>query len=257
MSGHSKWATIKHRKGAADKARGKLFAKLIRQVEVAAREGGGDLDSNATLRTMYQKARDNSVPLDTIERAIKRGTGELEGVSYEQVTYEGYAPGGVAMFVDVLTDNRNRTGSEIRSVFTRAGGSLAEPGAVAWQFERQGVVVVPAVASEPDAADPDEDELMLTALDAGAEDIEREGDTWRVITEPADTMAVREAIEAAGIAVSSADLTYAPQNLIELTSVSSAKQVMAVLDALDDHDDVQGVYANFDISDSLLESIAN
>ncbi|WP_420439376.1 YebC/PmpR family DNA-binding transcriptional regulator [Candidatus Poriferisodalis sp.] len=257
MSGHSKWATIKHRKGAADKARGKLFAKLIRQVEVAAREGGGDLDSNATLRTMYQKARDNSVPLDTIERAIKRGTGELEGVSYEQVTYEGYAPGGVAMFVDVLTDNRNRTGSEIRSVFTRAGGSLAEPGAVAWQFERQGVVVVPAVASEPDAADPDEDELMLAALDAGAEDIEREGDTWRVITEPADTMAVREAIEAAGIAVSSADLTYAPQNLIELTSVSSAKQVMAVLDALDDHDDVQGVYANFDISDSLLESIAN
>ncbi len=257
MSGHSKWATIKHRKGAADKARGKLFAKLIRQVEVAAREGGGDLDSNATLRTMYQKARDNSVPLDTIERAIKRGTGELEGVSYEQVTYEGYAPGGVAMFVDVLTDNRNRTGSEIRSVFTRAGGSLAEPGAVAWQFERQGVVVVPAVASEPDAADPDEDELMLTALDAGAEDIEREGDTWRVITEPADTMAVREAIEAAGIAVSSADLTYAPQNLIELTSVSSAKQVMAVLDALDDHDDVQGVYANFDISESLLESIAN
>lgn len=257
MSGHSKWATIKYRKGAADKARGKLFAKLIRQVEAAAREGGGDLDSNATLRTMYQKARDNSVPLDTIERAIKRGTGELEGVSYEQVTYEGYAPGGVAMFVDVLTDNRNRTGSEIRSVFTRAGGSLAEPGAVAWQFERQGVVVVPAVASEPDAADPDEDELMLAALDAGAEDIEREGDTWRVITEPADTMAVREAIEAAGIAVSSADLTYAPQNLIELTSVSSAKQVMAVLDALDDHDDVQGVYANFDISESLLESIAN
>ena len=257
MSGHSKWATIKHRKGAADKARGKLFAKLIRQVEVAAREGGGDLDSNATLRTMYQKARDNSVPLDTIERAIKRGTGELEGLSYEQVTYEGYAPGGVAMFVDVLTDNRNRTGSEIRSLFTRAGGSLAEPGAVAWQFERKGVVVVPAVASEPDAAEPDEDELMLVALEAGAEDIEREGDSWRVITEPADTMTVREAIEAAGIAVKAADLTYAPQNLIELTDASSAKQVMAILDALDDHDDVQGVYANFDISESLLEKIAD
>ena len=262
MSGHSKWATIKHRKGAADKARGKLFAKLIRQVEVAAREGGGDLDANATLRTMYQKARDNSVPLDTIERAIKRGTGELEGVSYEQVTYEGYAPGGVAMFVDVLTDNRNRTGSEIRSVFTRAGGSLAEPGAVAWQFERKGVVVVPAVAPEPDgsAADdgavPDEDDLILVALDAGAEDVEREGDTWRVTAAAGDTMAVREAISAAGIAVTSADLTYAPQNLIELTSASEAKQVMAVLDALDDHDDVQGVYANFDISDSLLEAIA-
>ncbi|WP_419864306.1 YebC/PmpR family DNA-binding transcriptional regulator [Candidatus Poriferisodalis sp.] len=259
MSGHSKWATIKHRKGAADKARGKLFAKLIRQVEVAAREGGGDLDANATLRTMYQKARDNSVPLDTIERAIKRGTGELEGVSYEQVTYEGYAPGGVAMFVDVLTDNRNRTGSEIRSLFTRAGGSLAEPGAVAWQFERKGVVVVPAAApdsSEGAGAAPDEDELILVALDAGAEDVEQEGDTWRVTAAAADTMAVREAIEAAGIAVTSADLTYAPQNLIELTSVSEAKQVMAVLDALDDHDDVQGVYANFDISDSLLEAIA-
>ena len=261
MSGHSKWATIKHRKGAADKARGKLFAKLIRQVEVAAREGGGDLDANATLRTMYQKARDNSVPLDTIERAIKRGTGELEGVSYEQAIYEGYAPGGVAMFVDVLTDNRNRTGSEIRSLFSRAGGSLSEPGAVAWQFERKGVVVVRAVAAVPDATGgeasaPDEDELMLVALEAGAEDIYREGDAWRVITEPADTMAVREAITEAGIAVASADLTYAPQNLIELTSVSEAKQVMAVLDALDDHDDVQGVYANFDISDSLLEQIA-
>ncbi|WP_419920542.1 YebC/PmpR family DNA-binding transcriptional regulator [Candidatus Poriferisodalis sp.] len=253
MSGHSKWATIKHRKGAADKARGKLFAKLIRQVEVAAREGGGDLDSNATLRAMYQKARDNSVPLDTIERAIKRGTGELEGVSYEQVHYEGYAPGGVAMFVDVLTDNRNRTGSEIRSVFTRAGGTLAEPGAVAWQFQRTGIVVVPA---EPDGVAVDEDDLMLVALDAGAEDLEREGDTWRVTTVPGDTMAVREAIEAAGITVSSADLTYVPQNLIELTEASAAKQVMAVLDALDDHDDVQGVYANFDISESLLETIA-
>ena len=253
MSGHSKWATIKHRKGAADKARGKLFAKLIRQVEVAAREGGGDLDSNATLRTMYQKARDSSVPLDTIERAIKRGTGELEGVSYEQVHYEGYAPGGVAMFVDVLTDNRNRTGSEIRSVFARAGGALAEPGAVAWQFQRTGVIVVPA---EPDGVAVDEDDLMLVALDAGAEDLHREGDMWQVTTDPGDTMAVREAIEAAGITVSSADLTYVPQNLIELTEASAAKQVMAVLDALDDHDDVQGVYANFDISESLLEAIA-
>ena len=168
MSGHSKWATIKHKKGAADKARGKLFAKLIRQVEVAAREGGGDLDSNANLRTMYQKARDNSVPLDTIERAIKRGTGELEGVSYEQVSYEGYAPHGVAMFVDVLTDNRNRTGAEIRSVFTRAGGSLAEPGAVAWQFERKGVVLLPGTL--------DEDDVMLAALEAGAEDVVVEGD---------------------------------------------------------------------------------
>ena len=247
MSGHSKWATIKHKKGAADKARGKLFAKLIRQVEVAAREGGGDLDSNANLRTMYQKARDNSVPLDTIERAIKRGTGELEGVNYEQVNYEGYAPHGVAMFVDVLTDNRNRTGAEIRSVFSRAGGSLAEPGAVAWQFERKGVVTAPGTV--------DEDLIMMTALEAGAEDVVAEGDSWRITTEPSDTASVREALEASGIEVSSTDLTYLPQNVVELASSGEEAQVMAVMDALDDHDDVQGVYANFDISDEILAEL--
>ncbi len=247
MSGHSKWATIKHKKGAADKARGKLFAKLIRQVEVAAREGGGDLEANANLRTMYQKARDNSVPLDTIERAIKRGTGELEGVSYEQVSYEGYAPHGVAMFVDVLTDNRNRTGAEIRSLFARAGGSLAEPGAVAWQFERKGMILVPGST--------DEDQVMMAALEAGAEDIVGEGDTWRVTTEPTETIAVREALEDSGIEVSSTDLTYLPQNLVELSSSGEAAQVMAVMDALDDHDDVQGVYANFDVSDEVLAEL--
>mgnify|MGYP001402180345 FL=1 len=247
MSGHSKWATIKHKKGAADKARGKLFAKLIRQVEVAAREGGGDLEANANLRTMYQKARDNSVPLDTIERAIKRGTGELEGVSYEQVSYEGYAPHGVAMFVDVLTDNRNRTGAEIRSLFARAGGSLAEPGAVAWQFERKGMILVPGST--------DEDQVMMAALEAGAEDIVGEGDTWRVTTEPTETIAVREALENSGIEVSSTDLTYLPQNLVELSSSGEAAQVMAVMDALDDHDDVQGVYANFDVSDEVLAEL--
>ena len=248
VSGHSKWATIKHKKGAADKARGKLFAKLIRQVEVAAREGGGDLDANATLRTMYQKARDNSVPLDTIERAIKRGTGELEGVTYEQVTYEGYAPHGVAVFVEALTDNRNRTGAEIRSVFSRAGGSLAEPGAVAWQFDRKGVVIVPSSV--------DEDEVMLTALDAGAEDVVEEGEVFRVTTEASDTMAVRGALEEAGIEVTSADLTFLPQNLVELAAVGEAKSVMAVMDALDDHDDVQGVYANFDVPDDVMAALA-
>src|ERR671918_2267165 len=156
MSGHSKWATTKHQKAAKDKVRGKLFAKLIRQVEVAAREGGGDPDSNPTLRTMYQKARDASVPLDTIERAIKRGTGELEGVTYEQITYEGYAPGGVAMLIEVLTDNRNRTGSDVRGVFTKLGGSMAEPGSVSWQFSRRGVIEV--------AGSADEDELMMAAI---------------------------------------------------------------------------------------------
>ncbi len=205
------------------------------------------MDSNANLRTMYQKARDNSVPLDTIERAIKRGTGELEGVNYEQVNYEGYAPHGVAMFVDVLTDNRNRTGAEIRSVFSRAGGSLAEPGAVAWQFERKGVVTAPGTV--------DEDLIMMAALEAGAEDVVEEGDSWRITTEPSDTASVREALEASGIEVSSTDLTYLPQNVVELASSGEAAQVMAVMDALDDHDDVQGVYANFDISDEILAEL--
>src|SRR5438552_9619818 len=159
MSGHSKWATIKHKKGAADKARGKLFAKLIRQIEVAAREGGGDPEGNPTLRTMYQKARDASVPMDTIDRAIKRGTGELEGVRYEQVAYEGYAPCGVAVIVECLTDNRNRTGADVRGIFSKHGGSIAEPGAVAWQFERKGVVILPRAIAE--------DDLMLLALEAG------------------------------------------------------------------------------------------
>lgn len=258
MSGHSKWATIKHRKGAADKARSKLFAKLIRAVEVAARDGGGDLDANATLRTMYQKARDNSVPLDTIERAIKRGTGELEGVSYESVSYEGYAPGGVAMYVEVLTDNRNRTGSEIRSVFSRAGGSLAEPGAVAWQFERQGLIVVAGEARSDDEVTPvDEDEIMMAALDAGANDISGVGDVWHVSTDAAETGAVREALEGAGMKVTSSEITYVAKNTVEVSETSEAKQVMAVLDALDDHDDVQGVYANFDMSDDLLETLAS
>ena len=248
MSGHSKWATIKHKKGAADKARGKLFAKLIRQVEVAAREGGSDLDSNATLRTMYQKARDASVPLDTIERAMKRGTGELEGVQYEAVHYEGYAPAGVAIYVEGLTDNRNRTGAEIRSLFSKSGGSLAEPGAVAWQFERKGVVIVPG--------EVDEDELMMLAIEAGADDIVREGDTWRVTTEAVETNNVRTAIEAGGVSVVSADLTMLPQNLLQLDDVSDAKQVLNVIDALDDHDDVQGVYANFDVPDSVMAELA-
>ena len=169
MSGHSKWATIKHKKGATDAKRAKVFAKLIRQVEVAAREGGPDPDMNPSLRTMYQKARDSSVPLDTIEKAIKRATGGLDGVSYEQITYEGYAPGGVALLIEVLTDNRNRSGSDVRSVFTKRGGSMAEPGAVAWQFDRKGSLLVDGSV--------DEDELMLSAIDAGAEDIVREGES--------------------------------------------------------------------------------
>src|SRR5687768_1104224 len=247
MSGHSKWATIKHKKGAADAARGKLFAKLIRQVEVAAREGGGDPDMNPTLRTMYQKARDASVPLDTIERAIKRGTGDLEGVIYEQVTYEGYAPHGVAVLVEVLTDNRNRTGADIRSLFTRSGGNLAEPGAVNWLFERKGVVVVPGAVEE--------DTLMEVTLEAGADDLEDEGDTWRVTSGPSELPAVRAALEEAGISFDSADVTMVPSNTVELDTPDAAKAVLRLIDALDDLDDVQDVYANFDVPDEILQTM--
>jgi YebC/PmpR family DNA-binding regulatory protein len=247
MSGHSKWATIKHKKSAVDKARGKLYAKILRQVEVAARQGGGDVDANPTLRTYYEKARAASIPNDTIHRAIKRGTGELEGVTYEEVTYEGYAPGGVAVFVETLTDNRNRTSAEIRSAFTRNGGSVAEPGAVAWQFERKGVVMV--------ARSVDEDELLLTALDAGAEDIVDEGDTWRVTTPPTDLHRVEGALGEAGIAIESADLTMIPTSTVPLADAESAKRVLRVVDTLDEHDDVQNVYANFDIPDSILQSV--
>jgi len=246
VSGHSKWATIKHKKGAADAKRGKLFAKLIKQVEVAARTGGGDLDSNATLRTMYQKARDASVPLDTIERAVKRGTGELEGVNYETVTYEGYAPGGVALYIECLTDNRNRTGGDVRNTLSKNGGSLAEPGAVAWQFDRKGVILVPSSV--------DEDELMMVVLDAGAEDIVADGDGWQVTTPPTDFNTVRDAIEAAGIAFESADLTMLASSTVEVTEPGTARRVLKLLELLDDLDDVQDVHANFDISDELMES---
>src|SRR5262245_43123610 len=247
MSGHSKWHSIKHKKGAADKARGKLFAKLIRQVEVAARTGGGDPDANPTLRTMYQKAREASVPLDTIERAIKRGTGELEGVNYENIVYEAYAPSGVALLIEVLTDNRNRSGSDIRTALNKNGGSLAEPGAVAWQFERKGIVLVPRSVEE--------DDLMLVALDHGAEDLVDEGDIWRVTCEPSTTPDLRAALEESGLAVESADVTMLPTSTVQLTEESSAKQVLRVIDALDDLDDVQDVYANFDIPDEILEAV--
>ncbi|MFN8035946.1 MAG: YebC/PmpR family DNA-binding transcriptional regulator [Acidimicrobiia bacterium] len=248
MSGHSKWHSIKHAKGAADAARGKLFARLARQIEVAARAGGGDIDGNPTLRTMVGKARDASMPKDNIERAIKRGTGELEGVTYEAINYEGYAPNGVAVYVEALTDNRNRTGAEIKNIFSRNGGSLAEPGAVAWQFERKGVVILDKGAAS-------EDDVMLAALEAGAEDIEDQGDTWQVTTPPTVLAAVRDALGQAEIAIRDADLTMLPSTTIELGDESSAKQVLRVIDALEEHDDVQNVYANFDIPDAVLASI--
>jgi YebC/PmpR family DNA-binding regulatory protein len=248
MSGHSKWATIKHKKGAADKARGKLFAKLIRQVEVAARSGGGDPEMNPTLRTMYQKARSASVPLDTIEKAIKRGTGELEGVNYESVTYEGYAPSGVALLIETLTDNRNRTGAEVRSALSRHGGSLAEPGAVAWQFERRGTITLPKSM--------DEDELMMLVLDAGADDITDEGENWRIMTDPSDLTEVRAALETESIEGIESDLIMVPTSTVPLDAAADAKKVLNLIEALDDHDDVQAVSANFDISDDILAEVA-
>ncbi len=248
MSGHSKWHSIKHAKGAADAARGKLFARLARQIEVAARDGGGDIEGNPTLRTMVQKARDGSMPKDNIERAIKRGTGELEGVTYESITYEGYATNGVAVYVECLTDNRNRTGAEIKNIFTRNGGSLAEPGAVAWQFERKGIVVLAKAAAS-------EDDLMLAALDAGAEDIADLGDTWQVTTPPSELHTVRAGLEDAGMTIGSTDLTMVATTSIALGDAASAKQVLRVIDALEEHDDVQNVYANFDVPDDVLQSV--
>jgi YebC/PmpR family DNA-binding regulatory protein len=244
MSGHSKWATTKYRKGAQDQARAKLFAKIIRQVEVAAREGGSDMTANASLRTMYTKARDASVPIDTIERAIKRGTGELEGVRYESISYEGYAPDGVAVIVETLSDNRNRTGAEIRNIFNRNGGSMAEPGAVSWQFERKGVITL--------ARDLDEDRVMEVASDAGAEDLEDDDDRWSVTCEPGDLAAVRDALDVAGLPPQSAELTMVPSSTVAVEDEAAAKRVLRLIDALDDHDDVQNVYANFDIPDAVM-----
>ncbi|MDP9075636.1 MAG: YebC/PmpR family DNA-binding transcriptional regulator [Actinomycetota bacterium] len=263
MSGHSKWATIKHKKGAQDKARGKLFAKLIRQVEVAAREGGGDPDANPTLRTMFQKARDSSVPMDTIDRAIKRGTGELEGVRYEPVVYEAYAPCGVAVIIETLTDNRNRTGSDVRTAFAKNGGSMAEPGAVSWQFERKGIMLVPKTQvlaggggrSGPATRELTEDEIMLAALEAGAEDVTDAGDSWEITTAPSDLADVRAALEAASIGFDSAELTMVASNTVPLDNEGDAKRVLRLIDLLEDLDDVQNVYANFDIPDSILELV--
>lgn len=246
MSGHSKWATIKHKKGAADKARGKLFAKLARQIEVAAK-GGGDIDTNASLRTIVQKAKQAQMTKDAIDRAIKRGTGESDGANYESITYEGYAPGGVAMLVDVLTDNRNRAASDVRNAFSKFGGAMAEPGAVGWQFSRRGVIYV--------SGSLDEDTVMTAALEAGADDIERDGDSWKVLSEPSVVYDVQEALVAAGIEVQSAESTMVSSTTIEVTSADDAKQILRIMDMLEDNDDVQDVYSNFDIDESLMQEI--
>lgn len=246
MSGHSKWSTIKRKKGAADAQRSKLWGKLMRGVEVAAREGGGKIEANPTLASAVQKAKESSVPNDNIDRAIKRGTGELEGESYEEVSYEGYGPGGVAILVNCLTNNRNRAAQDVRSAFNSTGGKLAEPGAVSWMFEPRGVVVVGGGVSE--------DDVFLVAADAGAEDVRSSDDSVEVISAPDSFRAVREALEAAGIAVESSELTQLPKTTVELDG-SEAKKVLHLIDELEELDDVQDVYANFDIPDEVLASV--
>jgi YebC/PmpR family DNA-binding regulatory protein len=250
VSGHSKWATIKRRKGAADAKRSNQFAKLLRAVEVAAREGGsGDVKANMTLASAVDKARSFSVPVDNIERAIKRGSGDLEGVArYEEVTYEGYGPGGVAVFVETLTDNRNRTTQDVRHAFTRSGGNLGENGSTAWMFARKGSIQV-----EKDAA-PDEEKLLEIALEAGADDLSDSESTWEITSDPGSFSAVRDAIESAGIPMLSAELTMLPQNTVPVEG-GQAKQVLALLEALEELDDVQNVYANFDIPESVMAEL--
>ena len=247
MSGHSKWSSIKHKKGAADAKRGKLFSKLSRAIIVAAREGGPDPDGNATLATAIQKARDNSMPKDNIERAIARGAGTAsDGDAYEHVTYEGYGPNGVALFVEALTDNRNRTASDVRHIFTKNDGSLGESGSVAWLFERKGVVLV--------ADSVDEEELTFAAADGGAEDVVREGSSFEVISSPDGLQTVRAALEGAGISYESADLTMLPKTTVPVEDESAAKKLLRLMDALEENDDVQDVYANFDIPERILET---
>lgn len=248
MSGHSKWATTKHRKAAVDARRGKLFAKLLRAIEVAAREGGGTLDGNPTLADAVGRARQASVPSDTIDRAIKRGTGELEGVSYETLTYEGYATGGVAVLIQALTDNRNRTAADVRRCFNKHGGSLSEPGSVSWMFTRQGVVLLPK-------ASIGEDDLLALALSAAAEDVKAEGDSWEITCAPADLDGLRAAIEDAGLPIESAEASMQPTTTVMLDG-PTAERVLRLIDELEDFEDIQEVSSNFDVPDDVMAKLA-
>ena len=248
MSGHSKWATIKRKKGAQDAKRSQMFAKLLRAVEVAAREGGPNPEGNATLASAVEKARDYSVPLENIERAIKRAAGQADGAKFEEVLYEGYGPGGVAMIVEAMTDNRNRTGQEVRHAFTRSGGSLADPGSVAWQFDRRGLITL-----EKDTA-PEEDRLLEIIMEAGADDLRDSGDVWEIVTEPADLRTIRKVLEDAGVQVSTAELVMLPQTTVPVGS-DHAGQVLRLVEALEDLDDVQNVFSNVDIPEELLAEV--
>jgi YebC/PmpR family DNA-binding regulatory protein len=250
VSGHSKWSSIKHKKGAADAKRGKLFSKLSRAIIVAAKEGGGDPGNNLSLQNAIEKAKSYSMPKDNIDRAIAKGSGaDADADAFETIVYEGYGPEGVAVIVEALTDNKNRTAADVRHMFSKHGGNLGATGAVAWQFDRRGVVVVPAEGV-------DEEELLLVAADGGAEDIAQDGDVFQVTSAPESLAAVRQAIEAAGFTVDSAELMLVPKTTVAVEDEAKARQVMRLIDALEDNDDVQDVYANFDIPERVLELVA-
>ncbi|MEO0139081.1 MAG: YebC/PmpR family DNA-binding transcriptional regulator [candidate division WOR-3 bacterium] len=246
MAGHSKWAQIKHKKAKMDAKRSKIFNKLIREIQVAARLGGGDPDLNPRLRLAIEKAKEANMPWENIERAIKRGTGELEGTQYEDVIYEGYGPGGVAFMIKVLTDNRNRTTSEIRHIFSKFGGHLASPGSVAWQFVEKGVIYVDG--------NVEEDKILEVALEGGAEDVKREGDTWVIYTSTENFSAVKESITKSGIPISNAHITMMPQNTVRVEG-KNAETIIKLFQSLEEHDDVQEVYSNFDIPEEILEKM--
>ncbi len=246
MSGHSKWHTIKHKKGAADAKRGKLFTRIIKELTVAARNGGGDADTNPRLRTIIAEAKANNMPSDNIKRAIRRGTGEEPGVSYEEAMYEGYGPGGAAVIIDVLTDNKNRTVGEIRHLLTKHGGNLAETNAVAWMFTKKGYIVVPKSKA-------DEDALMAAVLDAGGEDLRDDDDNWEVLSSPDNFQAVLEAVKGLGIEPDAAEVSMLPQNYLKLEG-KQAQQMVKLMEALDEHDDVQHVWSNFDIEEKEIEA---
>jgi len=248
MSGHSKWSSIKHKKGAADAKRGKVFTKIIKEITVAARMGGGDVNANPRLRTAVLAAKAENMPRENIDRAIKKGTGELEGVNYEELTYEGYGPGGVAMMLEVLTDNKNRTVADVRHVFAKQNGNLGEGGCVSWMFEKKGLITV-------DRARVDEDRLIEVALDAGALDVKDSGKDFDVTTSPGSFEEVRKKLEEAGFKLTYGEVTMVPQTTVRLTG-KEAEQMLRLMEALEDSDDVQKVYANFDIADEEMERIS-
>ena len=246
MSGHSKWASIKHKKGALDAKRGKIFTRIIKELTVAARGGGGDPDMNPRLRTIIQDAKQNNMPAENIKRAIRRGTGEEPGVSYEEAQYEGYGPGGAALIIDVLTDNKNRTAGEIRHLLEKHSGNLAAPNAVAWMFSKKGYIVI-------EKSKADEEKLMGAVLEAGADDLQDDDDNWEVLSAPDAFPAVREAVKQLGVEPASAEVSMIPQNYVKLEG-KPAQQMLKLMEALDDHDDVQHVWSNFDISEKEIEA---